>query len=68
MTIPPGAFPDCEKLETPVLLRPDGKEATAFKSRAKSLAAMRLEVIALRDEVDVLKAKLAAIPFPFGSP
>lgn len=66
MTIPGGAFADCEKLETPNLLRPDGKEATAFKSRSDALVAMRKSVIDLEARVAALEAQPPVTPFPGG--
>jgi hypothetical protein len=71
MTIPGGAFSDCEKIETPTLLRPDGKPATSFKARASALAAMREAAIAQEEinlDIDkrlaVLEAAASTNPFP----
>ena len=65
MTIPPGAFPECAKLETATIKRPDGKDAPAFAARAKSLAAMRDATINQESRLAIIEAKLANLPFPF---
>ena len=62
--IPGGAFPDCEKLETRDHKRDDGKDATAFKSRANALVAMRSAVIDHEARLAALEAQAAVRPFP----
>lgn len=70
MSIPGGAFTDCEKLETPHLLRPDGKTAPAFKSRSNALVAMRAATIEHESKLADLAKRVAALeaqpshPFP----
>lgn len=68
MTLPGLAADDVAKLLTAHVKRPDGKDATAFNSQATGLKAMREEVMALRTEVDELKANPGGgvMPFPFG--
>ena len=55
--LPPGAFDDCAKYETTAMKRPDGKDATAFTDRAKSLKATRDRVLELEDRILRLEGK-----------
>jgi hypothetical protein len=57
--LPPGAFDDCAKYETQTMKRPDGKDATAFSDRAKSLKATRDRVMKLEDRIEKLEARSA---------
>lgn len=67
-TIPPGAFKECADYETKFMKRPDGADATAFRARADSLAAMRSAIVAaaespLLTEIDAKLDALLARPF-----
>lgn len=63
LVLPGGAFPECAKLETAAIKRPDGKDATAFASRAEALAAMRKKTIELEQRLVALEAQAMR---PFG--
>lgn len=62
--IPGGAFPEAAEHETRVIKRPDGKDVTAFKSRADALKAMRSAVIDHESRLAALEAQPAVRPFP----
>jgi hypothetical protein len=62
--IPGGAFPECAKLEKPVLLRPDGQQSPAFDSRSLALSEMRKAVNEYESRIAALEARPIALPFP----
>lgn len=61
--IPGLAADDVAKLLTDNVKRPDGKDATAFKSQASALKAMRARLMAAEDELAEMRGDLAARPF-----
>lgn len=64
MNIPGLAADAVADLLTAAVKRPDGQDATAFKSQATGLKAMREAVISQGGRIAALEAR-PSIPFPF---
>lgn len=64
LNIPGLAADDVAKLLTDNVKRPDGKDATAFKSQAAALKTMRAGLIDVEARLAALEAQPAPRPFP----